>query len=61
MSWRVAAGRLAAVAGVATALAAALQRTDAGENETMVTLALLATAGAALAMIALRNRFGIGQ
>lgn len=50
MSWRVAAGRLAAVAGVATALAAALQRTDAGENETMVTLALLATAGAALGL-----------
>jgi len=39
---------LAAAAVVATALSAALQRTDAGEAETMVTLALLATACSAL-------------
>ena len=48
MSRPVAAGRSAAVAGVAIALSAALQRTDAGETEALVTLALLVTAGVAL-------------
>ncbi len=48
MSRTVAAGRLAAVAGVAIALSAALQRSDAGESDALVTLALLATAGVAL-------------